>query len=51
VNFLAEEGARRIGEAYPAETYRRLAEIKQRYDPTNLFRSNQNVAPSGRQRG
>ena len=36
----------RIHEAYPERTYRRLADIKRRYDPTNLFRRNQNIAPA-----
>ena len=48
VSFLGEEGAARIHEAYPEATYRRLAAIKRRYDPTNLFRVNQNIAPDGR---
>jgi FAD/FMN-containing dehydrogenase len=45
VNFLENEGAARIHEAYPGATYRRLAEIKRRYDSENLFRFNQNVPP------
>jgi FAD/FMN-containing dehydrogenase len=45
VSFLADEGAARVHEAYPGPTYQRLAAIKQRYDPTNLFRVNQNIAP------
>jgi FAD/FMN-containing dehydrogenase len=45
VNFLQDEGAGRVREAYPAATFARLAEIKQRYDPTNLFTFNQNVPP------
>jgi FAD/FMN-containing dehydrogenase len=45
-NFLEDEGAARIHEAYPERTYRRLADIKRRYDPTNLFRRNQNIAPA-----
>ena len=45
-NFLEVEGEDRIREAYPAPTYRRLAEVKRRYDPTNLFRLNQNIAPA-----
>jgi FAD/FMN-containing dehydrogenase len=44
-DFLADEGDERVREAYPAATYRRLAEVKARYDPTNLFRLNQNISP------
>jgi FAD/FMN-containing dehydrogenase len=47
VSFLGGEGAARIHEAYPAGTYKRLAAIKRRYDPTNLFRVNQNILPAG----
>lgn len=46
VNFLEEEGADRVREAYPPRTYERLAAIKRRYDPSNLFRLNQNVPPA-----
>jgi FAD/FMN-containing dehydrogenase len=45
VNFLEEEGEQRVRDAYPPATYARLAAIKRRYDPTNLFRFNQNVPP------
>jgi len=45
VNFLGIEGEARIREAYSPETYRRLAAVKRRYDPTNFFRLNQNVKP------
>lgn len=45
VNFLEEEGEQRIHEAYPPATYARLVEIKQTYDPENLFHFNQNVPP------
>ena len=46
VNFLtAEEGDDRIRAAYGAH-YGRLAEIKAKWDPTNLFRTNKNVAPA-----
>jgi FAD/FMN-containing dehydrogenase len=46
VNFLADEGEARIREAYPGSTWDRLAAIKGRYDPTNLFRLNQNIPPA-----
>ena len=45
VNFLGDEGEERIRAAYPGSTWGRLAAIKARYDPTNLFRLNQNIAP------
>ena len=44
-NFLADEGPERVRQAYPGSTWDRLVEIKRRYDPTNLFRLNQNVTP------
>jgi FAD/FMN-containing dehydrogenase len=43
--FLTDEGEARIREAYPGSTWDRLAAIKDRYDPANLFRLNQNIAP------
>ena len=46
VNFLGDEGEGRIREAYPGSTWERLAAIKGRYDPTNLFHLNQNIAPT-----
>jgi FAD/FMN-containing dehydrogenase len=46
VNFLGAEGQARIREAYPESTWQRLAAIKGRYDPTNLFRRNQNIPPT-----
>ena len=46
VNFLGDEGEARVREAYPGTTWDRLAEIKGRYDSTNLFRLNQNVPPA-----
>jgi FAD/FMN-containing dehydrogenase len=44
VNELGQEG--RVQEAYPPATYARLVEVKNRYDPTNFFRMNQNIAPT-----
>ena len=44
VNFLGEEGTDRVRQAYGAN-YERLVELKRAYDPTNLFRLNQNIAP------
>ncbi len=32
--------------SYPPETYARLIQLKNRYDPTNLFPLNQNIAPT-----
>ena len=45
VNFLSDEGEARVRAAYPGRTWDRLAAIKRRYDPTNLFRRNQNIPP------
>jgi len=44
VSFLGDESDARIREAYPEPAHRRLAAIKRRYDPTNLFKLNQNIA-------
>jgi hypothetical protein len=49
VNFMMDEGEDRVKATYGAN-YKRLAEIKAKYDPTNLFRVNQNIKPSGTQR-
>jgi FAD/FMN-containing dehydrogenase len=46
VNFLAEAGEARIRAAYPGSTWDRLASVKAQYDPTNLFRLNQNIPPA-----
>ena len=44
VNNLTDDEAGRVREAY-GPNYARLAAIKQRYDPENLFRRNHNIAP------
>ena len=46
VNFLVDEGEARVRDAYPGKTWDRLRSIKRRYDPTNLFRINQNIPPA-----
>ncbi len=46
VNFLMQEGADRVRAAY-RDNYDRLARIKERYDPDNIFHINQNIRPSG----
>ena len=46
VNFMMEEGTDRVKATY-RDNYERLAAIKAQYDPTNLFRVNQNIKPQG----
>jgi hypothetical protein len=46
VNFMMEEGEDRVKATY-GSNYERLTAIKQKYDPTNLFRVNQNIKPAG----
>jgi FAD/FMN-containing dehydrogenase len=45
VNFLGDEGEAQIRAAYPGGTWDRLRQVKAKYDPTNLFRMNQNISP------
>jgi FAD/FMN-containing dehydrogenase len=42
---MMEEGQDRVQATY-RDNYRRLAEIKKKYDPGNFFRVNQNIQPS-----
>ena len=48
VNYLGADEADRVPEAYGAATYQRLRRIKERYDPGNFFRVNQNIRPEER---
>jgi FAD/FMN-containing dehydrogenase len=45
VNFVGDEGQERVRAAY-RDNYERLATIKAKYDPANLFRINHNILPS-----
>ncbi|MCL5104378.1 MAG: FAD-binding oxidoreductase [Armatimonadetes bacterium] len=44
VNFLMEEGQDRVAATY-GENLERLVELKNKYDPSNLFKINQNIPP------
>ena len=47
VNYMmGNEGEDRIREAYGPEKYERLVALKNKYDPTNVFRLNQNITPT-----
>ena len=46
VNFLdSDDDPTRVREAYGDHTYRRLAEVKAKYDPDNVFHHNKNIPP------
>ena len=45
VNFMMDEGAERVKATY-RDNYERLVTLKNLYDPTNLFRVNQNIKPT-----
>jgi FAD/FMN-containing dehydrogenase len=47
VNFMPEDETARVRTGAYGANYERLAKLKAKYDPSNLFRMNQNVAPAG----
>jgi hypothetical protein len=46
-NFISDEGESGLRAAYGVPRLRRLTALKDRYDPTNFFRMNANIPPSG----
>lgn len=46
-NFMSADDEGRVRDSYGSAKYARLAQLKERYDPTNFFRLNQNIPPSG----
>ena len=46
VNFMMDEGQERVRATYRGN-YDRLVVVKDKYDPTNFFRVNQNIKPTG----
>jgi FAD/FMN-containing dehydrogenase len=46
INFMTEEETGRVAAAY-GPNYKRMIEVKKKYDPDNLFHLNHNISPSG----
>jgi FAD/FMN-containing dehydrogenase len=47
LNFIGDEGPGRVEAAFGPERFARLQALKDEWDPTNLFRNNQNIPPTG----
>jgi FAD/FMN-containing dehydrogenase len=45
LNYLSDEGEDRVKESF-GHHYNRMEELKNKYDPTNVFRLNQNIKPT-----
>jgi FAD/FMN-containing dehydrogenase len=46
LNFIGDEGTARVEAAFGTERYQRLQALKDKWDPENLFRHNQNIPPT-----
>ena len=46
LNFIGDEGLQRVESAFGADKWKRLTELKQKWDPTNVFNHNQNIPPA-----
>jgi FAD/FMN-containing dehydrogenase len=46
LNFVGQEGEDRIRAAFGNDKYARLQQVKAEWDPTNVFRGNQNIRPA-----
>jgi FAD/FMN-containing dehydrogenase len=45
-NFLTDASETSVANAYPSATYERLAKVKAKYDPDNVFNQNHNIKPA-----
>jgi hypothetical protein len=46
LNFIGDEGRARVVAGFGREHYERLAVMKARYDPDNVFHLNHNIVPA-----